>query len=396
MFDELRSGRCEISRLLQYQVSNWSELGDDLVGTNFRQACAVVRSEGPSSGKTFRVNHWDLYLRLILESAEGLNPTHLEVYHNAGHQRISTSQCTLGQLMGHLNVHALWTLHCSVHWKFPAAKTQSRSHELCELQEASLQNKENHFKTNSHFNKREILAPKCCELRCSWAKVSIWGAESRQLQAQTIDKQLPSKKSKSSFVKEFKVLKKWIFWKCLEHVEPFGSLGSTDPQPLLLRTECQQYSSWMHGSAMCDSMINDSTQICFCENRHDHCVHCGEANIHNGKQSHGPWIQEKPHDSSPPRARFRRFLWKWSPTLLSNCLKFEEYIQSVYSPLNSVSRKRTLQQSSNSFLFCRPTQGLVRTNMCLVPCYSGWGFRLSTWGKHLIWGRKVKDSTESS
>lgn len=251
MFDELRSGRCEISRLLQYQVSNWSELGDDLVGTNFRQACAVVRSEGPSSGKTFRVNHWDLYLRLILESAEGLNPTHLEVYHNAGHQRISTSQCTLGQLMGQLNVHALWTLHCSVHWKFPAAKTQSRSHELCELQEASLQNKENHFKTNSHFNKREILAPKCCELRCSWAKVSIWGAESRQLQAQTIDRQLPSKKSKSSFVKEFKVLKKWIVWKCLEHVEPFGSLGSTDPQPLLLRTECQQYSSWMHGSAIC-------------------------------------------------------------------------------------------------------------------------------------------------
>lgn len=151
MFDELRSGRCEISRLLQYKLwkCNWSELGDDLVGTNWRQACAVVRSEGPSSGKTFRVNHWD-YLRLILESAEGLNPTHLEVYHNAGHQRISSSQCTLGQLMG---LHALWTLHCSVHWKFPAAKTQSRSHELCELQEASLQNKENpfiFFKTNSH------------------------------------------------------------------------------------------------------------------------------------------------------------------------------------------------------------------------------------------------------
>ena len=78
---------------------------------------------------------------------------------------------------------------------------------------------------------------------------------------------------------------------------------------------------------------------------------------------------------------------------LPHCYQIASNLRSIYrnySPLNSVSRKRTLQQSSNSFLFCRPTQGLVRTNMCLVPCYSGWGFRLSTWGKHLIWGRKVK------
>ena len=51
---------------------------------------------------------------------------------------------------------------------------------------------------------------------------------------------------------------------------------------------------------------------------------------------------------------------------LPHCYQIASNLRSIYrnySPLNSVSRKRTLQQSSNSFLFCRPTQGLVRTNV---------------------------------
>jgi hypothetical protein len=113
---------------------------------------------------------------------------------------------------------------------------------------------------------------------------------------------------------------------------------------------------------MCDSMINDSTQICFCENRHDHCVHCGEANIHNGKQSHGPWIQEKPHDSSPPRARFRRFLWKWSPTLLSNCLKFEEYIQKLQS--FKFCKQKTYTPTILKLLFVLQTYSRAGAHKC--------------------------------